>query len=141
MKKMTLLFFFVLAAFVTRAQDITQGLWYNDKKTAKVQFYWQGDKLNGKIVWLKEPTINGKPRVDKNNPEASLQNKPLVGLIFMKGFIKAEKNLWNEGSIYDPENGKTYQCKLTLVSPTQLDVRGFIGFSIMGRTSHFTKAE
>ena len=53
MKKMTLLFFFVLAAFVTRAQDLTQGLWYNDKKTAKVQFYWQGDKLNGKIVWLK----------------------------------------------------------------------------------------
>lgn len=141
MKKTTFLLFFLLVAFMTKAQDITQGLWYNDKKTAKVQFYWQGDKLNGKIVWLKEPTINGKPRVDKNNPEVALQNKPLVDLIFMKGFKKAEKNLWNEGTIYDPENGKTYQCKLTLVSPTQLDVRGFIGFSIIGRTSHFTKAE
>ena len=59
----------------------------------------------------------------------------------MKGFSKTEKNIWEQGTIYDPENGKTYQCKLTIISPTQLDVRGFIGFSIMGRTSHFTKAD
>jgi len=130
--------------FITRnllAQDLTQGLWYNEKKSAKVQFYQQGDKLFGKIVWLKDPLLNGKPKVDKSNPEAALTTKPLLGLAFMKGFTKTEKNIWEQGTIYDPENGKTYQCKITIVSPTQLDVRGYIGFSILGRTSHFTKAD
>ena len=136
--------FFLFLVFITRnllAQDLTQGLWYNEKKSAKVQFYQQGDKLFGKIVWLKDPLLNGKPKVDKSNPDAALAAKPLLGLVFMKGFSKTEKNIWEQGTIYDPENGKTYQCKLTIISSTQLDVRGFIGFSIMGRTSHFTKAD
>ncbi len=141
MKKIIILFFLAFITSALVAQDLTQGLWYNEKKSAKVQFYQQGDKLFGKIVWLKDPLLNGKPKVDKSNPDATLATKPLLGLVFMKGFSKTEKNIWEEGTIYDPENGKTYQCKITIISPTQLDVRGFIGFSIMGRTSHFTKAD
>ena len=141
MKKIILLFFLAFTTSTLIAQDLTQGLWYNEKKSAKVQFYLQGDKMFGKIVWLKDPLLNGKPKLDKSNPDAALKVKPLLGLVFMKAFTKTEKNIWEEGTIYDPENGKTYQCKITIVSPTQLDVRGFIGFSIMGRTSHFTKAD
>ena len=141
MKKIIVLFFLAFTTSTLIAQDLTQGLWYNEKKSAKVQFYLQGDKMFGKIVWLKDPLLNGQPKLDKSNPEAALKVKPLLGLVFMKAFTKTEKNIWEEGTIYDPENGKTYQCKITIVSPTQLDVRGFIGFSIMGRTSHFTKAD
>ncbi len=141
MKKIVLFSFLIFASFSLIAQDLTQGLWYNEKKSAKVQFYKQGDKMYGKIVWLKDPLLNGKPKLDKTNPDDGLKSKPLLGLVFLKSFINTEKNIWEEGTIYDPENGKTYQCKITIVSPTQLDVRGFIGFSIIGRTSHFTKAE
>lgn len=141
MKK--LIFVFVIS-FISKfaiAQDITQGTWYNDEKTGKIQFYKQGDKIFGKIVWLKEPNENGKPRTDKENPDAKLKSRPLIGLVNLKNFKTEGKGVWEDGEVYDPKNGKTYSCKMTLVSPTQLDVRGFIGISIIGRTSKFTKAD
>jgi hypothetical protein len=79
MKKIVLFSFLIFASFSLIAQDLTQGLWYNEKKSAKVQFYKQGDKMYGKIVWLKDPLLNGKPKVDKSNPEAALTTKPLLG--------------------------------------------------------------
>lgn len=142
MKKTSLLT--ILSLFVTffvKAQDITQGTWYNEKKTAKIQFYKQGEKLYGKIVWLKEPNENGKPRLDKNNPDAKLKTKPLMGLVFLSGFTKDGDEEWEDGNIYDPENGKTYSCKMTITSPTTIDARGYIGISLIGRTTKFTKAD
>ena len=118
-----------------------QGTWYNEEKTGKIQFFKQGEKINGKIIWLKEPNENGKPRLDKENPDAKLKTRPILGLMNLKNFKSTGKGTWEDGEVYDPKNGKTYSCKMTLVNPTQLDVRGFIGISIIGRTSKFTKAD
>ena len=57
----------------------------------------------------------------------------------LKNFKRVEPGLWKEGTIYDPESGKTYSCKLTLESPKRLKVRGFIGFSFIGRTQIWTR--
>jgi len=141
MKNVFLITSFLFVSIVSFAQDITQGTWYNEEKTGKIQFFKQGDKINGKIVWLKEPNENGKPRLDKENPDAKLKTRPLLGLMNLKNFVSTGKGTWEDGEVYDPKNGKTYSCKMTLVSPTQLDVRGFIGISIIGRTSKFTKAD
>ncbi len=141
MKNVFLIISFLFVSIVSFAQDITQGTWYNEEKTGKIQFFKQGDKINGKIVWLKEPNENGKPRLDKENPDAKLKTRPLLGLMNLKNFVSSGKGTWEDGEVYDPKNGKTYSCKMTLVSPTQLDVRGFIGISIIGRTSKFTKAD
>lgn len=142
MKKLFFFFAFLFISKFAIAQDITQGTWFNDEKTGKIQFYKQGDKVFGKIVWLKEPSDNnGKPKTDKENPDAKLKSRSLIGLVNLKNFESKGKGVWEDGEVYDPKNGKTYSCKMTLVSPTQLDVRGFIGISIMGRTSKFTKAD
>lgn len=141
MKKLSLIFTLLFISKLTFAQDITQGTWYNEEKSGKIQFYKQGDKIFGKIVWLQDPTENGKQRTDKQNPDEKLRSRPLVGLINLKNFKQTNKSTWEEGEVYDPKNGKTYSCKMTLASPTRLDVRGFIGISIIGRTSHFTKAD
>lgn len=141
MKNVFLIISFLFVSIASFAQDITQGTWYNEEKTGKIQFFKQGDKINGKIVWLKEPNENGKPRLDKENPDAKLKTRPLLGLMNLKNFVSTGKGTWEDGEVYDPKNGKTYSCKMTLVSPTQLDVRGFIGISIIGRTSKFTKAD
>lgn len=141
MKKTISIIAFLLISAFSYAQDITQGTWYNEEKTGKIQFFKQGDKINGKIVWLKEPNENGKPRMDKENPDAKLKTRPILGLMNLKNFKTTGKGIWEDGEVYDPKNGKTYSCKMTLVSPTQLDVRGFIGISIIGRTSKFTKAD
>lgn len=141
MKKILSIIAFLFISAISYAQDITQGTWYNEEKTGKIQFFKQGDKINGKIIWLKEPNENGKPRMDKENPDAKLKTRPILGMMNLKNFKATGKGTWEDGEVYDPKNGKTYSCKMTLVSPTQLDVRGFIGISIIGRTSKFTKAD
>lgn len=141
MKKLNL---FLALLFVTSfafGQDITQGTWYNEQKTSKIQFYKQGNKLFGKVVWLKEPLENGKPRLDKMNGDAKLKTRPIMGLVFLTNFTADGPKGWEDGEIYDPNNGKTYSCKMTVTSPTTIDARGYIGISIIGRTTKFTKAD
>jgi uncharacterized protein (DUF2147 family) len=99
-------------------------------------------KYYGKIVWLKEPLKNGKPKVDDKNPEVKLQNRPIIGLEILKGFVfDKDDQEWNSGIIYNPSSGKTYNCYINFESPTRLKIRGYIGASWMGlgKTAHWTK--
>jgi uncharacterized protein (DUF2147 family) len=141
-KKTILLIVLFLSFFITKAQDILKGTWYNDEKTGKIQFYKQGDKIFGKVVWLKDPTDkNGKPLTDNFNPDPKNRKTPLLGLVFLKNFEIVNSKTWENGTVYDPNNGKTYSCNMKLESPTVLNVRGYIGISLIGRTSKFYKAD
>ena len=123
------------------AQDAIEGLWYNVEKTAKVQIYKAKDgNFYGKIAWLKEPNEDGKPKVDKKNPDHSKRTQPILGLMLLRGFKKDEDNTYTDGKIYDPKNGKTYDCKMTLKGEV-LDIRGYVGLPAFGRTTSFTRAE
>jgi uncharacterized protein (DUF2147 family) len=88
----------------------------------------------GHIVQLfREPSEDQNPKCDKC-PGADL-NKPIIGLKLMWGFKKKENLKWEGGEILDPKKGKIYSCKLTLIEGgKKLEVRGFIGFSLLGRT-------
>jgi uncharacterized protein (DUF2147 family) len=142
MKKIFFIFLLLTSFIHSKAQDIFKGTWYNDEKTGKIQFYKQGDKVYGKIVWLKDPTDkNGKPLTDINNPDSKKKSTPLMGLVFLKEFVAKDAKTWEDGTIYDPNNGKTYSCNMKLESPKVLNVRGYIGISLIGRTSKFTKAD
>ncbi len=99
-------------------------------------------KYYGKIVWLKEPNKNGKPKVDDKNPEVKLQNRPVMNLEILKGFSFDKSNEeWNDGSIYNPSSGKTYSCYINFESANKIKIRGFIGASWMGlgKTAYWTK--
>lgn len=100
------------------------------------------DEVCGKVVWLEEPNNEeGEPKKDINNPVESKQENPVLGMDLLKGFEKTDEDTWENGTIYDPNKGKTYKCKLTLEGKDQLNVRGFIGFSLLGRTEEWTRAE
>ena len=119
-------------------KDAVIGTWLTGSGKAKVSIYKEGDKYNGKIVWLKNPTYeDGKPKVDKHNPDKAKQTTPIMGLNMLKGFI-FDEDKWVDGTIYDPENGKTYSCKITY-RDGKLDVRGYIGISLIGRTDTWFK--
>lgn len=151
-KAVGLVFLLAMAAvapcLAASADDIV-GFWYNQPKDAKIQIFKCGDKYCGKIVWLKEPNYladskegtPATPKVDHNNPDAALRKVPVMGLQIVQGFQYAGGNQWKNGKVYDPKNGKTYSGKMTLVSPRQLDLRGFVGVSLLGRTESWTKAE
>ncbi len=123
------------------------GLWNTEDKKAKVEIYKCADKYCGKIVWLKDPNyepgskegVPGTPKIDFRNSDPSLRTRPIVGMPFMTGFVFDGDRTWTGGRLYDPEKGKTYSGKITLVSPEQLDLRGYIGISLIGRTSTWTR--
>lgn len=116
-----------------------EGVWFNDTKEAKIQIYKAIDgKFYGKIVWLKEPLKNGKSKVDEKNPKKDKQAQPLVGLLILRGFEK-DGDVYTNGTIYDPDNGKTYDCKMR-PQGEKLSIRGYIGISLLGRTTVWEKA-
>jgi uncharacterized protein (DUF2147 family) len=106
-----------------------------------VRIYKNGEKYQGKIVWLKEPNDpeTGKPKVDKNHPDQATRTRPVLGLINVWGFIFKEDNLWDDGNIYDPKNGNTYSCTIRMENANTISVRGYIGVSLIGRTDTWTR--
>ena len=143
-------FLFILVVFVLSSKAYSQtaeaealvGLWAPSSGKARVQIYKKGDKYSGRIVWLKEPNdAAGKAKLDRNNPDEELRKKPLLGYVMLKDFVYKSKNLWEEGTIYDPENGSTYSCNIELIDSNTLEVRGFIGVAIFGRTDTWKRIQ
>jgi len=134
----TLLLFCSMNAF-SQNKDQIIGKWLNATGEAHIQIYPNGGKYFGKIAWMKTPNdSDGKPRLDKNNPDNSLMKNPILGLVILKNFI-FDDDIWQGGSIYDPKTGKTYSCKISLQGPDKINVRGFVGFSMLGRTESWTR--
>ncbi len=124
----------------TNPDDIV-GIWLNTSGQGQIQIYKEGDKYFGKLVWLKEPNnTKGTPKMDVNNPDEKLRTNPLLGLIILRNF-KYDDGEWNGGRIYDPQNGKDYKCYLKLKDAKTLNVRGYIGFSLLGRTEVWTRVK
>ncbi len=122
-----------------KAEDIV-GIWLTGgEDPAKIQIYKAGEKIYGKIVWLKNPSNNGKQRLDNNNPDKKNQSNTIIGLVILKGFKFDGDDEWEGGDIYDPENGKTYSCYMYLKDMNTLKVRGYVGISLFGRTETWTR--
>ena len=139
----------ILTSFGAPAEEGNEilGVWNTTDNKGQVKIFKVNEKIHGKILSLKEPRwppddekgMGGKPKSDRNNPDPKLRDKPIVGLEIMHGFTYSGKKRWENGKIYDPENGKTYKCKMTLTSTNRLEVRGFIGISLIGRTDVWTR--
>lgn len=146
MKKLTLLIFaFVSILFSAKAHknaDDIVGVWLTGSGKAHVKIDKVGNYYFGRIVWLKDPLNDlGKPKLDKNNEDVTKRNKAIMGMQLLGGFEWKNDNLWDNGNIYDPENGKTYKCKLDLENLSTMNVRGFIGISLFGRTDIWKKVK
>lgn len=103
-----------------------------NKPRSVVRIYESKGILYGKILKVyKEP---GDHNTCINCP-GNFKNKPIVGLRFMYGLKPDGRNEWSGGHILDPKPGKIYKCKITLLPDGKtLKVRGYIGFSLLGRT-------
>ena len=130
-------------ASTSNSPDDIVGVWKTGEGTAMVRIYKNGDKYQGKVVWLKEPIDpeTGKPKVDKNHPDEASRKRAVLGLINIWGFLYKDNNTWDDGNIYDPKNGNTYSCTIKLTSPNSLEVRGYIGVSLIGRTDNWTRQQ
>lgn len=126
-----------LSAFA-QSESAILGLWYNTEKTAQIQIIKSGSEYIGKITWVKNPNEDGKPVLDKQNADPKLRTRPILGLAILDG-LKYGGGIWKDGEIYDPNSGKTYSCEVRLKSESILEVKGYIGFSFVGRTVEWTR--
>ena len=137
---------FFVALFLTTTLAIADseilGLWVPEEKDAVYEFYRCGEAICAKVIELKEPlNAEGKPKVDSLNEDEALRQRPILGMEFLNGLKKKKKGVWHKGTVYNARDGKTYKAIMKLKSDGTLDVRGFVGFSLIGKSTIFTRKE
>ena len=124
-----------------QSPDDILGFWLVEKEDGVVKITKRGDRYVGHLVWLKDiATKKVKDILDEKHPDVSRHKTSLQNLIILQNFFYQEGK-WKGGTIYDPEIGKTYQAQMTLDKNGKLQLRGFIGIPLFGRTSVWTKTE
>ena len=142
MRKITttlVLSFVALLAFSQTNADIA-GEWYNAEKDAVITLFEENETVSGKITWMEFPNDdNGNPKTDPLNPNEKLKSRARMGMVMMTGFTFIKDKIWDNGELYDPKKGKTYSGMMTLKDNNTIDLRGYIGFSFLGRSSTWTR--
>ncbi|WP_395057871.1 DUF2147 domain-containing protein [Flavobacterium sp.] len=140
MKKLTLLFL-LLACLQMQSQTVL-GKWKTiDDKTGEaksiVEVYENNGKVYGKIIEIFDVTKRNR-KCDKC--EGTDKNKPVLGLVIIKGLTKDDDE-YNGGKILDPETGNIYKCILKLSGKDKLEVRGYMGFALIGRSQTWVRVK
>jgi uncharacterized protein (DUF2147 family) len=133
------------AATAASASDSPVGVWRTiDDKTHKEKSLVRITEVNGELrgtieKLFRAPGEDPTPNCDKC--EGDKKNKPVIGMMILAG-MKKQGNEYDGGEILDPANGKTYKCRIwTSDGGKKLNVRGFIGVSLLGRTQVWIRDE
>lgn len=121
--------------------ELIVGTWFTDDKASKIQIYKVQNQYFGKVVWLKNPLVNGKAVTDSKNPDSKLRSRNVLGLTIFNNFIFEGNNSWTDGEIYDVRTGRTVAGKISMKNKNTLDLRGYIGKPIFGKTVTLYRAE
>ncbi|MCA0425235.1 MAG: DUF2147 domain-containing protein [Proteobacteria bacterium] len=112
------------------------GNWSTGK--ARVRIADCGGALCATITALNEPNDDdGKPKLDKNNANTALRGRKIVGISILSGMKPAGENSW-KGSIYNPEDGKTYSANMSLAG-SSLKVQGCALGGIICKTQMWSR--
>lgn len=133
----------LLLGFLTFAQSSPIGVWKTiDDKTGKEKSYvriyeTKTGKLQGEVIKILTP---GKEDAKCEKCDGDNKNKPIKGLTIVWGLEKTGDG-WTGGHILDPNSGKKYKCSMKLEGNDKLNVRGFVGVSLIGRTQTWERVE
>src|SRR5687767_4348131 len=122
--------------------DMLLGVWVPKKGDSHVKIEKIGSKYFGKVIWLQNPNEKDGtgPDLDDKNPDKTMRTVPIMGLRVLKDFSYEGEGVFKGGSAYDPNNGKTYCGKITIIDADHIDMRGSIcGLSFLGRTETWVR--
>ena len=133
----TLILIFLSFLAFSQSNNKILGEWYTADKQAVVTIFVDGKTISGKTTWMKEPLDSkGNPKLDRENPDENLRSRKRIGLKIMQGFVYKGDNVWKDGRIYKPTNGKTYGGTATLVDANTLELEGYlISLPFIGKKS------
>ena len=122
------------------ADDIL-GVWLSEEKDGKIEIYKSGNNYSGKLIWGKTifEADGVTSKKDTKNTDEKLRTRNLKDLVMLTDFV-FEDGEWTNGKIYDPKSGKTYSSTIKLQGNT-LSLRGYVGISLLGRTSVWTRVK
>ncbi len=117
------------------------GIWYDDSGKGAVELVPCGDRLCGRIMWLREPLNDeGQPKTDRLNPKADNRSRPICGLQVIGGLQRQDDGSWDSGWIYDPKQGSAFDLAAQLVSNDKLQITGYKGVKLFSKTFMWTRA-
>jgi len=136
---------FLLPQLVLAQASTPVGLWKTiDDATGKERSYVRIVEVNGELQGKVEKLFDfpgDDPEHLCDKCKGDRKDQPVIGMTILWG-LKDEGKVWKGGEILDPDNGKTYRCKMTVSENGQeLDVRGYIGISLIGRTQTWLRLE
>jgi uncharacterized protein (DUF2147 family) len=116
------------------SSEVPEGTWMLANRVA-VQVFECGGLVCGRIVWLVRPrTPDGQPDTDRLNPDPTLRQRALCGLTIIWGLQPDGPGHWSNGSLYDPQDGNTYDVEAELTAPGTMSARIYRGVQLFGRT-------
>jgi len=125
----------LLSAIHVHAQEQILGEWMSPKKDSRILIYQKQGKFEGKITWGQ-----GGSALDVNNPDPTLRTREVIGLAILRNFVyDGDDKSWIDGTIYDPREGKTYSCRMSMKDNSTLVIRGYVGISLFGRNEIWTR--
>ena len=136
---LTVISLFTTVAAWSQQGDQILGQWLSEDKIGRIEVYKQHDKYFGKLVWAsKMYEADGKTsHKDERNSDPALRSRNLKDLVMLTNFHYSD-GVYSGGKIYDPKNGKTYSCKMTL-NGNNLHIRGYVGLPMFGRTTVWSR--
>ena len=132
----------LLVAPNARAEDETPiGVWLHENGRIQVEITPCGALLCGRLVWFRWPNdAQGLPLVDVNNPDPALRTQPLLGLQILGGLHRTGDDLfWEDGVIYNPDDGTYYNVTMTIEDDGTLHVRAYVLVPLLGTTLIWTR--
>jgi|CXWK01.1.fsa_nt_gi uncharacterized protein (DUF2147 family) len=130
-----------LPVHATWAAPKEVGVWIDNSGDGAVKIEPCGDKLCGRIVWLKDPLNDkGQPKRDRYNPDESRRNRTICGLPILGELAQMPEGGFDNGWVYDPKEGKSYSVAIVANGTNQLSVTGYKGVKFLGKTFTWTRA-
>jgi uncharacterized protein (DUF2147 family) len=128
-----------LAAGAELPSDSAHGYWLTENRKAIVQIAPCGGDTCGRMVWVDSPLDEaGRPKRDDKNADAAKRARPICGLELVGGLNKTDDGKW-DGWVYNPRDGETYSAEIRALSSSELEVRGYLGVSVLGRSQVWTR--
>ena len=119
-----------------------EGVWLKEDGDGWIELTIVSGELTGSIAGSpQDPDNRNPPRLDGQNPDPALRSRPLLGLTILAGFRHEADGRWVGGQIYDPNSGKTYRGTITVLDDNTLDLRGYVGIPLIGRTETWRRRD
>lgn len=135
----SLLTLFALFGFIQSAQAVSplEGLWLTENKRSVIQVRECDQGLCGNVYWIIEDGM----QTDAKNPDEAKRGAPMCGLPILWDFTKDSETEWENGKIYKADDGDVYSAEMELLSQDKLKVRGYVGFSFLGKSQEWTRVD